>query len=113
LTSTPIIQPIGANKQTLLVLSANHQTSLEQLVEKYRTFLSSSSVPIKDIAYTLGARRDHMQFRTFGIASGDSFKTVPVTKSGPALTLAFVFTGQGAQWPDMGKELIMTASGLT
>jgi acyl transferase domain-containing protein len=100
------MQSISNDKSTLLVLSANDQISLEQLVEKYRAYLSGNTVPIKDIAYTLGARRDHMQFRTFGIVSSGSFNCATMTKCGPILLPVFIFTGQGAQWPEMGKGLM-------
>ena len=93
-------------KPTLLVFSANHPDSLQKLTEKYRDYIDRSSVSLRDLAYTLGVRREHMLYKSFGITDGMSFEASSTTKSDSTLVPAFVFTGQGAQWPRMGKELI-------
>ena len=94
------------NTPRLLPFSANHTNSLQKLLEKYQTFISRSNVSVRDLAYTLGARREHMLFKAFGVTNGRSFEVSTVTKSNASLVPAFVFTGQGAQWPQMGKELM-------
>jgi acyl transferase domain-containing protein len=88
------------------VFSARDPTSLDKLVESYKEFLECTSIPLKNIAYTLGSRREHMLFRTSAVTSGESFQVPPSIKSNLPLVPALVFTGQGAQWPEMGKELI-------
>ena len=92
--------------ERLLVLSANSQVSLEKSIKKHREMLAKGDVPLRDLAYTLGSRRDHMLYRAFAITSGRSFDASPIIKSGGSKSCAFVFTGQGAQWPEMGKELM-------
>lgn len=91
----------------LLVLSGNHATSLEAMVEKYRTFITDKTVSLKDVAYTLGAHREHMLYKTSVVVDGENFDVSAVTKSNASSVVPiFVFTGQGAQWPKMGQELM-------
>ncbi|KAJ5938107.1 hypothetical protein N7454_004449 [Penicillium verhagenii] len=69
-------------------------------------------VLIDNMAYTLGQRRTHFNWRMAVSASThteliDFLATVkePVRSTGEP-TVGFVFTGQGAQWHGMGKELL-------
>ncbi|TVY83962.1 Reducing polyketide synthase DEP5 [Lachnellula suecica] len=69
---------------------------------------------VVDLAYTLGVRRSQLSNRGFLIASQRTLKddlslsnlTQMSDGSYSTLPFAFVFTGQGAQWAQMGKELI-------
>jgi acyl transferase domain-containing protein len=90
----------------LLVLSANHPDSLTKMIGKYREFVADSSVSRRDVAYTLGVRREHMLHKAFAVIDGSAFDISPIIKSNANRAAAFVFTGQGAQWPEMGKELM-------
>ncbi|KAI4601070.1 putative PKS/NRPS-like protein biosynthetic cluster [Pestalotiopsis sp. 9143b] len=96
---------------SLLVFSANHEESLANSVEALKKFCTQEQPSITDLAYTLGARREHMPYRTFAITDDPSRFEVIRTKTkveNSGAKPVFVFTGQGAQWPGMGKEL-MTA----
>ena len=60
------------------------------------------------MAYSLGIKRETLQYRSYCVVDPDeSFEpsrtTKPTLNSKPRLI--FTFTGQGAQWPQMGKEL--------
>ncbi|PKX91350.1 type I polyketide synthase [Aspergillus novofumigatus IBT 16806] len=95
----------------LLVFSANHPDSLQRLISSYQEYAARSNVLAADLAYTLAARREHLPHRAFCILNGQTWKEVSRTaKAKSAQTLNFVFTGQGAQWPGMGKELIQQYS---
>lgn len=76
---------------------------------------SSSNSFLSDLAYTLAKRRSHLQWKTFATASTvpellhaleDEETQAPQYLSSRKPTLGFVFTGQGAQWPAMGLELM-------
>ena len=66
-----------------------------------------------DLAYTLGERKSHLAWRGFAIADSldelkhqlhDSIKNTIKSSRNPAV--GFVFTGQGAQWYAMGRDLL-------
>lgn len=99
-----------ARRSYLLPFTANTSSSLKNYVPLLSDRVSSS--PIRDLAYTLGSRRSRQSVKGFLTTNQDdlanklSFENLKVDdKSATAFDLAFVFTGQGAQWPRMGKEL--------
>lgn len=68
---------------------------------------------VLDMAYTLNQRREHCVYRTFCTVGDDRImgKAAAIARVPTATPdLAMVFSGQGAQWPTMGKELILTSS---
>lgn len=91
----------------VLLFSANSQDSLGRMIENYRDFLERKPESIRDIAYTLANKREHLSHRSFVIASEGNMGTAsPMTKIGQLPALVMVFTGQGAQWPQMGRDLL-------
>lgn len=94
--------------QRLVVFSAHSETSLAKMLSNYQTFTESEAFDVKDLAYTLGARRTHQKLRSFAVTDGKSplQPSSVVRTGGDPKGLLFVFTGQGAQWPGMGRELI-------
>ncbi|KAJ6441494.1 cytochrome p450 monooxygenase [Purpureocillium lavendulum] len=93
----------------LLVFSASSDAALKNVLKDYEEFLPTSNVSLKDVAYTLALRRDHHSHRAFAIAGNKTSLELSQadTVKAPA-RIAWVFTGQGAQWPEMGAELIDT-----
>ncbi|KAL0937175.1 polyketide synthase [Colletotrichum truncatum] len=107
----------------LFVLSANDPTALSRLQDSYKEHLASKTASeaeeasdlqyLRDLSYTLASRRTLHAWRTFGIANSPkalqkALEYVPKparAKSSPRL--AFVFTGQGAQWATMGMDLMV------
>lgn len=66
-----------------------------------------------DLAYTLSARRSKFYYRGFTVAGGENTVsealgdvTFGEKLKGMEKGLVLVFTGQGAQWRSMGKNLI-------
>ena len=91
----------------LFLFSANSQRSLSRMVDNYRDFAETNPDYIGNLAYTLANRREHLAYRTFAIASkGNLGITEPAIRSGQSSSVIMVFTGQGAQWPQMGRDLL-------
>ena len=86
----------------------NLRIFLERNPDVYDPFL------VSNLAYTLGERRTHMSWRV-GLC-GSLGKDLIAELSGNISpshcpeppTLGFAFTGQGAQWHAMGRELMST-----
>ncbi|GLA46024.1 putative PKS/NRPS-like protein biosynthetic cluster [Aspergillus niger] len=92
----------------LLVVSAGSAESLQKRIEQIIEHANSNPSILHDLAYTLGSRREHLSHRAFTVAqqngpiSSSNFQSaVDVTPE-----LVWVFTGQGAQWAGMGRDLI-------
>lgn len=113
----------GENRMVLI--SAKSNAALDDLVDKWIEFLNKeTTLPIGNVAFTSALGRTHLSHRLAitgkdneeikqklqnwregrtpkGFASGQMlFKIKP--------RVAFVFTGQGAQYAEMGRELYQT-----
>ena len=96
---------------SLLVFSANDDNSLQSYVKALRRHLMSPGVQVKlpDLAYTLSERRTHHFHRGFVVTNKEAFDSrtlISDKKTAEAPRIGFVFTGQGAQWPQMGKLIV-------
>lgn len=92
----------------LLVLSARHPQSAKDASRRLDDYLGRSSSALGDVAYSLSARRPSHGHRTFCVTDGTTrpeWSPVSRATTGPP-ALVWVFTGQGAQWPQMGKQLM-------
>jgi acyl transferase domain-containing protein len=80
---------------------------LEQNPEVFQNSLMGN------LAYTLGQRRSHLSWKVAIPADGSAEliaslagSTITPSRSVKEPRVGFVFTGQGAQWAGMGRELI-------
>lgn len=97
-TIPPAIQEPKQNP-ALLLFSAARAEALKAMVQKYTQYLLKYPERLADVAYTLAERREHLRYRTFLIVDGtESLPEPAVIASQDVKEVAFVFTGQGAQW---------------
>ena len=99
----------------MIPLSASKPESLEVQTNRLVASVHQLGHNAVDLARTLGTRRSNLAERGFALvgqkslAEDLSFDKLQRTKEGKTYSthpFAFVFTGQGAQWPQMGKDLI-------
>ncbi|KAH7141540.1 putative polyketide synthase [Dactylonectria estremocensis] len=100
----------GTSRPSLLVLSANDESSLRAYSKALNKHLTNPNVKValSDLSYTLSTRRTHHFNRGYlitGTASIDESSLVVGKKALNTPRVGFVFTGQGAQWSQMGKAI--------
>lgn len=103
----------------VFVWSAADEGGLERLSKSYQEYLSrcnrNDTRILDNLAFTLSNRRTHLPWRSYLVSESleglkdclsEGRMSKPVrTSSSSYPVLAFIFTGQGAQWYAMGKEL--------
>ncbi len=96
----------------LFVLSSHDQDGISRLRTAYKQYLPSMSEPLYNLSYTLATKRTHFNWRTAIVANSarelqDALvEKQQITRVAAEIGLAFIFTGQGAQWARMGTELV-------
>jgi acyl transferase domain-containing protein len=94
------------SRPTLMILSAASSDSLQRGIAEHQKYVTEKKSLIRDVSYTLCCRRDHLQYRAFCVTTGDALQFSSPVKCNGLHKVTMIFTGQGAVWAGMGKELL-------
>jgi acyl transferase domain-containing protein len=102
------LKSLPDHSSRILFVSAKSTEALQQRIQDITRYVNEQPDLLTDIAYTLGARREHLSHRSFAVVSPNKPLDTSAFQIGQAKTtkVSFVFTGQGAQWAGMGKDLV-------
>lgn len=105
----PTGDPMAELTPRLLLFSAKHQQSLERMVTNHQAYFLSHPDSLDDMAYSLAFKRENLSHRSFCVTNGEDgwvpSRSHRTSEKAPPMFI-FTFTGQGAQWPQMGESLI-------
>jgi acyl transferase domain-containing protein len=103
----------------LLIWSAADESGVARLYDTYTSYFHNRVYDegeedkirqIESLAYTLSQRRTHHKWRGFYVCEASkTLRNLDISKATKAdfnLQICYVFTGQGAQWAAMGRELL-------
>lgn len=100
----------------LLTWSARDEAALKRILGLYEGYLKTKAHEdtsfLQDLSYTLATRRSLMAWRSFSVLDGQgAVETLKLSaakceRAARDVGVAFIFTGQGAQYANMGLELL-------
>jgi amino acid adenylation domain-containing protein len=122
LEEAPVLEPTDSGKPLkLITLSARSEEALETVTDNLTQYLRDNpGVNIADVAYTLHVGRKAFNYRRFLVCKDweDAIEILEAqdtrkmqtnmldrSTAGGSPPLVFMFTGQGAQYVNMGREL--------
>ncbi|PVH77199.1 putative polyketide synthase [Cadophora sp. DSE1049] len=116
-----VVSHLKKGRPRLFSLSSFDEASGKRQIESLLTYLkgrehsrASEDEFMSDLAYTLNERRTNFMWK-FAVPATSPRSLIEVLENGgkhsrsvKKPTISFIFTGQGAQWCGMGKELLET-----
>lgn len=126
LNRLPIAPAPSSNRPRLFIVSARDGPALDRIRKSFTDHLASveskgdsqamenEAEYLAKLAFTLSERRTRFDWKAYAVASTISelreqlstTAAIQGARSSKASRVAFVFTGQGAQWARMGLELL-------
>ena len=116
---------VSEKRNKLFVFSAKDQAALQRTATVHASALASqmaddagvryqkNAAYADNLVFTLAQRRSQHDFRSYAVAESIDSLCAELSKGLPKLkrsskhnNIVFVFTGQGAQWPSMGSQLL-------
>lgn len=89
-------------------ISANSQESARQYTKRIENYAAEHLQDVPDMAYTLALHRESLPYRAYMIFDGLSNTKISAVAKVPneIPSVVMIFSGQGAQWPEMARELL-------
>ncbi|KAI0508642.1 hypothetical protein F5B22DRAFT_658952 [Xylaria bambusicola] len=110
LVSTPSLSTLPR----LLVFSGNTAESVNTIAKQSIAYSRQYPERLNDLAYTLASKREKLSRRSYALVwprGEGNVELAPVVKTLiRKLPLVICFSGQGSQWPEMGRELLKSHS---
>jgi len=122
LEEAPVVKPeppIAAVERPLhlLMLSAKSEEALNEQAVNYENYLKTHpEIPFTDVCFTAATGRSHFEHRLTLVADSSmeagerlraqNYFAGKTSRKTPKI--AFLFTGQGSEYPDMGRQLFET-----
>ncbi|KAM0343561.1 hypothetical protein ACHAPU_008456 [Fusarium lateritium] len=95
-------------RKSLLLLSGNSDSSITDLAAKYGKYLQEKPAHLDSMIYTLASRRERLKLLSYCIVDGLTVGEPVAPRSVKGTEgVSFVFTGQGAQWVGMGRDMLL------
>lgn len=105
------ITPSSDEQYHLLLFSAKSKESVDSSISNHQRYINDIPVRLQDLSHTLASRREHLPYRAFALTNNlSNLETTPVELTGGVPKVVYIFTGQGAQWPQMGRRLLQVNS---
>ena len=114
------LEPKKLTTPKLLIWSAADRHGTARLVKAYNDYFQNLRLRHGDVepfldslGYTLAERRTSLPWRSFIVINSTTTlldlekQTSKSKRAFSGRNLGFIFTGQGAQWPEMGRELFV------
>ncbi len=83
---------------------------MKEQISRYQEYIRINPDITSNVSYTLALHREYLPHRAFAIVEKGEVVEIAAGLGAPQAlsTITMVFGGQGAQWPEMGKELILS-----